>query len=223
MKRLNPLTLLCIALFFSQLAVGQSYDLQQLLKSDGLTVIDRKVTPLNDGGKKAVSFSDKSDAGGYALIKGLEFSEGTIEVDIKGKDVQGKNFVGVAFHAVPEDGKETAADIVYFRPFNFKSGEQIRRSHSVQYVSPPQWDWSDLREKYTGVYENEIPSPPDPNGWFHARIEVKGKEITVYVDDAKEPCLKVTKLNDRTTGSVGIWVGYVTNGDFANLTIKKSK
>jgi len=128
MKRLNQLALLCIALFFSQLAVGQSYDLQQLLKSEGLTVIDRKVTPLNDGDKKAVSFSDKSDAGGYALIKGLEFSEGTIEVDIKGKDVQGKNFVGVAFHAVPEDGKETAADIVYFRPFNFKSGEQIRRS-----------------------------------------------------------------------------------------------
>jgi hypothetical protein len=222
MKKTIQLILLLTALSANYLSLAQSYDLQQLLQTGGLTVLERKLTPINDDGKHAVSFSDKNESDGFALIKGLAFGEGTIEVDIKGKDIQGRNFVGIAFHAVAEEGKETAADVVYFRPFNFKAGEQIRRSHSVQYVSPPRWEWSELREKYTGVYENEIPSPPDPNGWFHARVEVKGKEITVFVNDAKEPCLKVTKLNDRTTGSVGIWVGYATNGDFANLTVKKA-
>ncbi len=219
MKGKNQILVL-IALFMSSYqGIAQTYDLNQMLIKGGLEVIDRKVETVIDGQKKGISFTDSPESDGYAIIKGLNFKEGTIEVDIKGKDLQGQNFIGVAFH---DDGNGNV-DIIYFRPFNFQAKEQIRRSHSVQYVSLPAHGWSRLREAFPGKYENEIASPPDPNGWFHAKIEVKGKEVTVYVDNATEPCLKVTKLNERNSGQLGLWVGVKTSGEFANLIVTQAK
>jgi hypothetical protein len=33
-------------------------------------------------------------------LPGLEFSDGSIELDLKGKEIQGASFIGVAFHGV---------------------------------------------------------------------------------------------------------------------------
>ena len=43
----------------------------------------------------------------------------------------------------------------------------------------------------------------------------------VFVNNSKEPSLTVTKLNHRESGSVGLWVGEGSGGDFANLKILK--
>jgi len=219
MKRKSQILVLLTLFISGYHGIAQTYDLHHLLTKGGLELIDRKVEAVVDGQKKGISFTDNPESDGYAIIKGLDFKEGTIEVDIKGKDLPGQNFVGIAFH---DDGNGNA-DIIYFRPFNFRSKEQIRRSHSVQYVSVPAHDWSTLREAFPGKYENEIASPPDPNGWFHAKIVVKGKEVTVYVDNATEPCLKVTKLNERNSGKLGLWVGFKTSGEFANLVVTQTK
>jgi hypothetical protein len=61
---------------------------------------------------------------------------------------------------------------------------------------------------------------PDPNAWFHARVVVASPKVSVFVADAKEPCLVVNLLNDRKTGQVGLWVGNNSGGDFANLIIR---
>jgi hypothetical protein len=50
-----------------------------------------------------------------ALVQGLEFAEGTIEVDLKGNGDAQASFLGVAFGI--SDGRTYEA--VYFRPFNF--------------------------------------------------------------------------------------------------------
>jgi len=60
---------------------------------------------------------------------------------------------------------------------------------------------------------------PDPNAWFRARVVVASPKLSVFVGDAKDPCLAVNPLNDRRTGLVGLWVGNNSGGDFANLTI----
>lgn len=216
MKRTNlVLIILLTAIFAASGAAAQTYNLQQLLKEDQLAVEGRKVSQSKDK-KGAISFDARQDDG-VAFLKGINFSEGTIEVDIRGKDLQGQSFVGIAFHGVD---KQTT-DVVYFRPFNFQAAEQIRRSHSVQYVSHPQHGWSTLRENFPGKYEKEITSPPDPNDWFHAKIEVKGDQIIVYVDNSSTPSLTATKLNPRKAGQIGLWVGNGSSGDFANLTITK--
>ena len=134
---------------------------------------------------------------------------------MKGKDVQGASFVGVAFHGV--DG--TTYDAIYFRPFNFKTEDQARVLRAVQYISHPAHPWQKLRASHPGQYEKPVKPVPDPNAWFHARVVVASPKVSVFVGDAKEPCLTVDQLSDRKKGLVGIWVGNTSGGDFANFTI----
>jgi len=69
-------------------------DLQDLSKWN---IINRKVEAVNEDGKKAVHFNEVPDEG-FLILKGIEFSNGTIEFDIKGKNVIQQSFVGIAFH-----------------------------------------------------------------------------------------------------------------------------
>lgn len=187
-----------------------AYDLQQLLKEKKLVTHGQVITPVTEAGKKAISQT------GIAWLKDVTFSEGTIEVDLRGRDVLQKSFIGIVFHAVDT----SQYDIVYFRPFNFLSSDPVRRIHAVQYATHPEYPWYRLREERNGIYEKAVTPAPSPRDWFHARIVVKGNEINVYVNNATTPSLTVQKLNTRTTGKIGISnEGEV--GEFANLVIKK--
>jgi hypothetical protein len=117
---------------------------------------------------------------------------------------------------------DSTYDAVYFRPFNFQATDSVRKIHAVQYVSEPEFPWYRLRDERNGVFEKALVAPPDPNNWFHARIEVKGDTIEVFVNDDKTPSLTVQKLNDRKDGNIGIWVGDGSGGEFANLTLNVS-
>ena len=140
----------------------------------------------------------------------------TIEVDLKGKDVFQKSFLGIAFHGV----NDSTYDAVYFRPFNFYAKDSIRKIHAVQYISHPVFTWKKLREERNGVFEKGITAAPEPNEWFHARIEVKGNIVNVYINDRKIPVLVVSKLNNRKNGKLGLWVGDGSGGDFSNLNVE---
>lgn len=60
---------------------------------------------------------------------------------------------------------------------------------------------------------------PDPNDRFHARVVVASPKVSVFVTDAKDPCLTVNQLSARKKGLVGIWVGNTSGGDFANFKL----
>ncbi len=158
---------------------------------------------------------NESPGDGVAYLPGIEFVNGAIEFDVKGKDVQQQSFVGVAFHGV--DG--TTYDAIYFRPFNFRTEDQARRIRAVQYVSHPAYTWQKLRTEQPGKYEQPVNPVPDPNAWFHARLVIASPKVSVFVGDAKEPCLAVNQLSDRKKGLLGLWVGNNSGGDFANLKI----
>jgi hypothetical protein len=189
-------------------------DLAALAQGNRFKVFNRTVTSLNEGPRKGVRLSE-SEGDGVAYLQGIEFTNGTIELDIRGKDVQQQSFVGVAFHGV--DG--TTYDAVYCRPFNFKAEDPSRRSHGVQYVSHPTYTWQKLRTEQPGKYEQAVNPVPDPNAWFHLRVVVASPKVSVLVGDAKEPSLVVDQLSDRRKGLVGLWVGNTSGGDFANLKI----
>jgi hypothetical protein len=186
-------------------------DLAALAGGKGLKVFNRS---LSLRAKKGVSLS-ASPGDGVAYLEGVEFADGVIEIEIRGKDVQGQSFVGVAFHGLDEKTYDT----VYFRPFNFKTEDQARRLRAVQYISHPTYTWDKLRTEQPGKYEKPVSPIPDPNDWFHARIVVVSPKVRVFVNDAKEPCLVVDQLSDRKKGLVGLWVGNNSGGDFANLKI----
>ena len=87
-------------------------DLAKLVDSKGLNVFNRSASSLDDGARKGVRLNE-SPGDGVAYLPAIELTNGTIEFDVRGKDVQQQSFVGVAFHGV--DG--TTYDAVYFRPF----------------------------------------------------------------------------------------------------------
>src|SRR5437867_3608028 len=83
---------------------------------------------LSCGARRGVHLGE-GPGEGAAYLPGIEFANGTIELDVRGKDVQQQSFVGVAFHGV--DG--ATYDAIYFRPFNFKAEDPARRIRAVQY------------------------------------------------------------------------------------------
>ncbi len=220
MKKI-PVTF-CLISLFAIIAQAQSKatapDLTQLPAGKGWKTTGRAAAAIEEDGKKGVRFDEKAGQG-VAWIEGSNFDQGTIEVDIKGKNVLQRSFVGVAFRVVDEK----THDAVYFRPFNFKSEDPVRRIHAVQYVSHPTYTWQKLRTEKSGQYEKAVNPVPDPDGWFHARIVVANRKISVFVNDAKEPSLVVEELSDRKGGLVGLWVGEGSGGAFANLKITPEK
>jgi hypothetical protein len=178
------------------------------------TLVKRTATRLVEGDRTGIRLN-AAEGEGVALLPEIQLANGTIELDVRGKDVPQQSFVGVAFHGA--DG--SAFDVVYFRPFNFKAADPVSRGHAVQYHSTPNYPWDRLRAEQPGKYEQAVTPVPDPNAWFHARIVLADPTVSVFVADATSPCLVVNTLGERKTGLVGLWAGNGSGGDFANLTI----
>jgi hypothetical protein len=193
-------------------------NLSDIATGKGWTVVNRAVSVINEGGKKGIRFDDRKDVG-VAWLENYSFTDGTIEFDVKGKNVLQKSFVGIAFQAVDA----VNYDVIYFRPFNFKSDDPIRHAHAVQYVAAPDHGWKELRDAFPGKYEQPVDPAPDPDRWFHARVVVDGKSVSVYVNGAKTPSLSIEKLTASRAGKIGLWVGDDSDGAFANLRITPAK
>lgn len=175
-------------------------------------------------GKKAVHLTQTPDAGGeatLAIVTGSEFQDGTIEVEVAGAPAAGafggaRGFIGVAFRVRPDASK---FELLYLRPTNGRADDQLRRNHSTQYVSVPDWPWHRLRQESPGVYESYVDL--EPGVWTKVRIVVKGTKARLFVHGAGQPCLVVNDLKlGLTKGAVGLWVGPGTDGYFADLRLK---
>lgn len=111
-----------------------------------------KVTMSQDAqrqflGKTAEEQQKLATAGGtveqLAMIEGLEFDNGVIEAEIAGAPMTGAfagacGFVGVAFRLQSD---MRTYDAFYLRPTNGRADDQVRRNHSAQYISHPEWTW----------------------------------------------------------------------------------
>ncbi len=158
-------------------------------------------------------YLDGKPGDGLLRLRDVTFANGTIELDIKGKDVQGRSFVGIAFHGL----NDSTFDAIYFRPFNFRNPQ--RKTHSVQYIAHPANPWYTLRAEHPGVYENLIAPAPAPDDWFHALVTIEYPVVKVFVNNSKEPSLTVSQLSSRKKGWIAFWVGNESDGWFKNLKI----
>jgi Domain of Unknown Function (DUF1080) len=166
-----------------------------------------------------VAHMNEAPGDGVAWINGQVFTEGTIEVDIRGKDVFQRSFVGIAYHGIDDSTFEA----VYFRPFNFRSPDPARLLHAVQYEAPPVYDWSKLRQEHPDFYEKPVTPAPDPNEWFHARIVVGSDSVRVFVNGAAVAALRVAPIVHRAGRKIGYWVGNGSSGDWKDLHITSKK
>ena len=181
-----------------------------------LRVVNREATKLQD--RNGVRLSPRS-GNGVAWVEGTGFGSGTIELDIRGRESLQQNYVGIAFHRK----NDTTYEAVYLRPFNFRIADPARRQHAVQYISLPEFDWPELRAKFPEEFENPVDAALVPTDWVRLRVVVEGSKVRVHVGPGSEVTLEVRRLGAHEGGQVGLWVGNVSGGDFANLVVTPAK
>jgi hypothetical protein len=194
-------------------AAAQTINLADQLAAGRLKMINRDVEKLT-GTSDTIHFNEKAEPG-IAWIQGSGFSEGTIEVEVRGRDLLQQSFVGVAFHG--KDGQHY--ECVYLRPFNFRAEDPLRRGHALQYMAAPDYDWPRLRQEFPEKFERSVDQSLDPNGWVNLRTTVKGETVQVYVGHVTAPTLEVHKIGSLDRGMIGLWMGNNSGGDFRNLRI----
>jgi hypothetical protein len=179
-----------------------------------------RVAPTSE--QEAAFAAGKTVAGGgIVVIPAAAFHNGSIEIEVAGKPRPGafadaRGFVGVAFHVTSD---ATRYECFYVRPTNGRAEDQLRRNHSTQYISFPDYEWQKLRTEAPGVYESYADLVPGE--WTKIRIEVNGVKARLYVNGAPQPALIVNdlKLGD-SSGAVALWIGVGTEAYFRGLRLE---
>jgi hypothetical protein len=154
----------------------------------------------------------------YAILKDVSFRDGTIEVDLAGKPAAGagpgaRGFIGIGFRL-----RDNSYEYIYLRPTNGRADDQVRRNHSTQYSSYPEFDFARSRKESPEKYESYVDL--EPGVWTQYRIEIDGRKARLYVHGAEQPTLIVNDLKmEPLEGEVALWVGPGTEGYFAGLKI----
>jgi hypothetical protein len=164
------------------------------------------------------------DTDTFAFVPGLDFHDGTIEVDVAGSSLpdappNARGFVGVAFR-IDAEGGTFACEGLYIRPSNGRAEDQVRRNRATQYFSYPGYDFDRLRREAPGQYESYTDLVVGE--WTHLRIEVSGATAQFYVGAAAQPALIVRDLKrgPNAHGTVGLFVGIGADGHFRNLSVR---
>jgi hypothetical protein len=157
----------------------------------------------------------------YVKVVGTDFRDGSIEVKVLSRLLKdapsgARGFIGLAFRIASDNSK---FESIYIRPTNGRAEDQVRRNHSTQYFSYPDFKFDRLREEAPEKYESY--ADMGLNEWITIRIEVKGGQAKLFLNDSRQPCLVVNdlKLGD-STGGVGLYVDNGTEGFFADLKIQ---
>ncbi|MDP3667083.1 MAG: hypothetical protein Q8R50_10415 [Sediminibacterium sp.] len=159
----------------------------------------------------------------FVKVKGIDFRNGTIEVNVlsrllKNAPDYARGFIGIAFRINDSNSK---FESIYIRPTNGRADNQLRRNRSVQYFSFPDYKFDRLRKDAPGEYESYADMGLDE--WIKIRIEVKGQQAKLFLNDNKQPTLIVNDLKhgDNSSGTIGLWVDIGTEGFFSNLKVTR--
>jgi hypothetical protein len=186
-----------------------------------------KTEPVTYKGRKALRVADAmagnvADGIQLVILNKTDFQDGVIEVELAGEPAANagegaRGFVGVAFRVAPDAAKY---ECFYLRPTNGRADDQVRRNHSTQYISHPDYPWQRLRKEFPEKYESYVDIVPSE--WTKVKIEVRGDKARLYVQDAPQPVLVVNDLKrGQSQGQIALWVGTGTVAHFANLRLSK--
>lgn len=167
--------------------------------------------------------NNMSDEPTFSYISDYEFRNGTIEVKVLSKFLKdapefSRGFIGVAFRINPDLSQYES---IYIRPDNGSCDDQVRRNHSIQYYSYPNYKWFTLRENEPKKYESYADIAM--NEWIQLKIVVKDSRAELYINSAKNPNLIVSDLKHGSDlkGSVGLWTEIGTDAYFKDFKITK--
>lgn len=166
-----------------------------------------------------------SDQPTFVKVKGVDFKNGMIEVNILSRLLSNapgsaRGFIGVAFRINDSNSK---FECIYIRPTNGRADDQLRRNHSIQYFSYPDYDFERFRKEAPAEYEAY--ADMGLNEWIKLKIAVQGNKAKLFIDDNKQPSLIVNDLKHGAdlSGAIALWVDVGTEGFFSDLKIIKSE
>jgi hypothetical protein len=224
-RRPRTTATLCLLCLAALVAAAQQTSLSNL--TTGRTRSSTAVLTTHDGSRALTLLPKHASDPGYApggpmlFLNDIRFHNGALDIDVSGTPAQGapadaRGFIGVAFRVQSDSHFE----IIYIRPTNSHADDQLRKNHTTQYSSDPDWPWDRLRKESPGVYESW--ADMKPGQWTHMKIVVHGTDASLYINHAQNPCLIVhgLKLGD-VEGGIGLWMGEDTEGYFKNLIITR--
>jgi hypothetical protein len=192
-----------------------------LLRKKGL-----RITISDEAQRRLQSLTPEEQAqfSQLAVIDGLEFANGVIEVEIAGAPAPGagegaRGFVGIAFRLQSD---LTTYDAFYLRPTNGRADDQERRNHAAQYISHPGWPWYRLRKEFPSKYESYVDLLP--GAWTKVKIDVRGERARLYVHGQEQPALIINdvKTGSNGRGAIALWLDRGTVAHFRDLTVQPS-
>jgi hypothetical protein len=159
---------------------------------------------------------------GIAIVNGITFRNGTIEVDVAGRRgpyavADDRGFIGIAFRIAANAER---FEYIYLRPDNGRNNDQVRRNHSTQYAAHPDFPFPRLRKEFPERYESYVDL--EYGAWTRMRVVVDGSTARLFVHDAPQPALVVNDLKlGESEGGIALWIGAGTEGFFSNLRVRQ--
>jgi hypothetical protein len=207
---------------FGQETRFENYSLQPVLVNMSVTNID---------GRKAVRVSiDTATKGAdmptFVRLNNTDnFSNGTIQVMLLSRllptaDANARGFIGLAFRINKDNSR---FESIYIRPTNGRADDQLRRNHSTQYFSYPDYKFDRLRKESEGKYESY--ADMGLNEWIKMKIVVKNAQAKLYLNDNPQPVLVVNdlKLGADNSGAIGLFVDGGTDAFFRDIKVINEK
>lgn len=158
----------------------------------------------------------------FVKLSGYDIKDGIVEVKVLSRLLMdapdfARGFIGIAFR-INEDN--SSYDSIYLRPTNSRCNDQLRRNHTIQYYSYPNYKFDYLRKNSNGEYETY--ADIDLNEWITMKIEFKDKQVKLFLNDKEHFSFIVNEMKGETkSGGIGLWVDIGTEGYFKDLKITK--
>jgi hypothetical protein len=143
--------------------------------------------------------------GGQALLKNVDFTDGTIEFDVEPTDAAKYPFLMIKFRQ--QDPQESECFYLRVgRPNGLKRNDAVQYTPIIKGVN--MWDM---------YYHFQGPADVRLTDRNHVKIVVAGSQLRAYVNDMQNTTLEIPRMEGNTThGSIG----FEGVGIFSNLVIK---
>lgn len=219
----TTIVFICMLIFWGQISA------QEIKLSTGnVSGPDLKAVAVNYLGKPAIriDFIKKGKVDDIAIVKGTNFKNGTVEVELAGErldknDTVSRVFIGVAFRVHSLDSAKRY-ECFYLRLTNGRAHDQLRRNHSTQYISMPGYDFARFRRESPGGYESY--ADMDERKWIKVKVVVHDDRAQLYVGGADQPCLVVNDLKHGISeGFIALKADDDATNYFRNLKITKEE
>ena len=148
--------------------------------------------------------------GGQINLKGLTFTNGTIEFDTQPIDAETRGFGPIGIYFRQQNTKES--EYVYLRT---KKDDSKRDDDDIQYAPVVN---GVLLFNMMSPYDG--PAPVHNKEWNHVKLVVSGMQMRVYVNDMDEPVLEIPRLESSSKAGT---IGFDGLAYFANLVIKPNE